>query len=104
MVKYVHNANQTNNDQIPIWVNYALIYLRNAVNKKIITKNKLFDKVTDVIEKVLDFKKQQKSKRLKILTPEQMRQILRKLFAQEKAGNIFGNLLHEIHQTIYFLF
>ena len=33
-----------------------------------------------------------------------MRQILRKLFAQEKAGNIFGNLLHEIHQTIYFLF
>ena len=33
-----------------------------------------------------------------------MLQILRKLFAQVKAGNIFGNLLHEIHQLYIFYF
>ena len=36
-------------------VNDALIYLRNALNKKTISENENPDKILNVIEKILDF-------------------------------------------------
>ena len=53
--------------------NYALIDLRNAVNKKKIPK-KNPDKVIKIVETALDFNIQQKGKGLKILTLKQMLQ------------------------------
>ena len=54
---------------------YPLIGLRNAVNKKEIPKKENLDEIIDIVKKTLDFK-QQKGKRLKILT---LKQILQKL-------------------------
>ena len=45
-----------------------------------------------------------KGKRLKILTPKQMIQILPKALEQVKASNNSENLLNEVRQIIYFLY
>ena len=58
----------------------------------------------DIVEKILDFNKQQKSKGIKILTPKQMLQRLPIALPQEKAGNTLENVLNEIHQIIYSLY
>ena len=42
--------------------------------------------------------------RLKILTPKQMLQIIRKVLAQVKAGNNSENLLNEIRKMVFSLF
>ena len=44
------------------------------------------------------------AKRLKILTPKQMLQILPIALAQIKAGKTFGNLLNQTRKIIYFLY
>ena len=49
-------------------VNDALIDLRNAANKKEIYENESPDKVVNIIEKILDFNKQQKDKGITTLT------------------------------------
>ena len=41
---------------------------------------------------------------LKILTPKQMLQIIRKVLAQVKAGNNSENLLNEIRKMVFSLF
>ena len=59
-------------------------------------------KVADIVEKVLDFNKQQKVKGIRILTPKQMLQRLPIALTQVKASNTSENLLNEIRQIIYF--
>ena len=61
-------------------------------------------KVADIVEKVLDFNKQQKVKGIRILTPKQMLQRLPIALTQVKASNTSENLLNEIRQIIYFLY
>ena len=51
-------------------VNDELIDLKNWANKNTIPKNENSDKVINIVEKIFDFSKQQKSKALKILTPK----------------------------------
>ena len=53
-------------------VNDGLIDLRNAINRKEIPENENPNKIVDIVEKILNFNKQQKGKGLKILTPKQM--------------------------------
>ena len=83
--------------------NYALIDLRNAVNKKEIPK-KNPDKVIKIVETALDFNIQQKGKGLKILTLKQMLQKFPIAREQVKAGNTSENIRNEISQIIYSLY
>ena len=79
-----------------------MIDLRNNINRKEILKMKIQKKLVDIVEKILDFNKQQKGKEIKILTLKQMLQRLPMALAQVKAGNISENLLNEIRQIIYY--
>ena len=81
-----------------------MIDLRKFINSKEIPENQNPEKVVNIAEKILDFNKQQKSKRIKILTPKQMLQRLPITLAQVKAGNTSENLLNEIRQIIYSLY
>ena len=60
-------------------------------------------KVTDIIEEILNFNKQQKGKEPKILTPKQMFQRLPIALAQVYVGYTSENLLNKIRQIIYSL-
>ena len=53
-------------------------------------------KTVDIVEKLLDFNKQQKGRGIKLLTARQMLQRLPIALAQLKAGNTFENLLNVI--------
>ena len=61
-------------------------------------------KTVDIVEKLLDFNKQQKGRGIKLLTPRQMFQRLPIALAQLKAGNTFENLLNVIKQIMYSLY
>ena len=54
------------------------------------------DKVFNIVEKIIDFNKQQNGKRLKILTHEQILQRLLIVLAQAKACNTYQNVLNKI--------
>ena len=70
------------------------------MNSKEIRENENLKKVVNIVEKVLDFNKQQKNKGLKIFTPKKILQRLPIALAQVKASNTSKNLLNEIRQTI----
>lgn len=74
-------------------VNDALIDLKSHVYKEIIENP---DK-----EKIVDFNKQQKGGRLKILNPKKKLNDRQQQFAQEKASNTSGNTLNENEQVMY---
>ena len=57
-----------------------------------------------IVEKILNFKNQQKGKGLKILIPKKVFQIFPVALVQVKAGNTSKNLLNEICQIIYSLY
>ena len=67
-----------------------MIILRNAIIR-IETLN---------VGKILDFKKQQKSRGIKILTPKQMLQRLLIALTKVNSGNTSENLPNEIRQII----
>ena len=81
-----------------------MIDLRNAIIRKDIPENENPNKIVHIVEKILDFNKQQKGKGIKILTPKQMLQRLPIALAQVKSGNASENLLNEIRQIIYSLY
>ena len=100
-----------------------MIDLRNNINRKEISENENLKKLVNIVEKILDFNKQQKGKglpsdlapvvrvakvsdrkRIKILTPKQMLQKLPIALAHVKAGNTSENLINEIRQIIYSLY
>ena len=70
--------------------------LRNVIIKKETPKNENPNKTINIVEKVLEFNNQQKSRRLKILTPKQKLQRLPLALAQIKAGNTSDNILIKI--------
>ena len=78
-----------------------MVDLRNSINSKEIIENGNPRKVIGIVEKVLNFNKQQKDKELKILTPKQRLQILLVVLAQVKAGNTPKKLLDEIRYSLY---
>ena len=66
-------------------------------------ENENLNKAINFVDKILNFNKKQKGKRLKILSPKQIVHRLTKVLAQVKADNTSKNLLNEIHQIIYSL-
>ena len=64
-----------------------MIDLRNYTNNKEIAENEKPNKIIDIVEKILDFSKQQKVRGLEKSTPQQ----------------ILEKLLNETHQIIYSL-
>ena len=93
-------------------INDSLINLRSSINRKKIPENESLKNIVNIAEKTLDFNKKQKgnglpsdlAKHIKILTPKQMIQRLRRALAEVKSGNTSENLLNEIRQIIYYLY
>ena len=81
-------TNQWKDEQMINQLNNALIDLRSPVNKTKVPENENPDKVIDIVEKILDFVKQERGKVLKILTLKQMLQRLQIAITQVKAGKI----------------
>ena len=104
LTKDLIRAAQAKNEQLLNNVNNGLIDLRNAIIRKDIPENENPNKIVHIVEKILDFNKQQKGKGIKILTPKQMLQRLPIALAQVKSGNASENLLNEIRQIIYSLY
>ena len=94
LAKDLIRARLDKNEQFVNNSNDRLIYLRNAIIKKEIPENENAIKMLDIVEKILDFNKQQKGKGIKILTPEQMLQKLPIVLAEVKSGNSFEKLLN----------
>ena len=69
-----------------------MIDLRNYINSKEISENENQKKY--IVEKILDFNKQQQVKGIKILTPRQILQRWPISLAQIKVGNTSENLLN----------
>ena len=104
LTKDLIRAAQAKNEQLLNNVNNGLIDLRNAIIRKDIPENENPNKIVHIVEKILDFNKQQKGKGIKILTPKQMLQRLPIALAQVKSCNASENLLNEIRQIIYSLY
>ena len=89
-----------------------MINLGSYIKWKKISENKTPRKITNIVEKRLDFNKQQKDKglpsdwatQLKKLTLTQMLERLPITLAQIKEGNTSENLPNEIRQIIYSLY
>ena len=60
--------------------------------------------IDKVVERILEFNKQQQGKGLKILTPNQMLSRLPIALTQLKAGNNSEKLKNEIRQLLYSLY
>ena len=103
--------------------------LRKNINRKKISENENPEKIVNIIEKIVNFNNQQKTKErsrscqlhvlqtqlpqlvqvsdhsnIKIITFKQMLQRLPISLPQVKAGNASENLLNEIRKIIYFLY
>ena len=106
LAKELYNRNQNVNDEIFKDISDSLIELKKDINTKQFPKNENPNKIVDIVEKILNFNKQQKSKRfpsdlariaraakvsdhsnLKILTPKQMLQRLPIALAHVKTVN-----------------
>ena len=85
-------------------MNEELIDLRNTLIKKEIPENENLNKIADIVEKTIDFNKQQKCKGIRMVIAQQMFQGLLIALAQVKAGNISENVLNEIRKIIYSLY
>ena len=63
-----------------------------------------FYQIMDIVEKILEFNRQQQGEGLKILTPSQMLNRFPITLAQLKAGNNSEKLKNEIRQLLYSLY
>ena len=79
-----------------------MIDIRNAIIRKDIPENENSNKIIDVVEKILDFNKQQKGKGVKILTSKQIFQRLPIALAQIKAGNLSENHIFFVSRKRYY--
>ena len=102
LVKDVYEGNQNKNDMIVKYLNESLIDLRNNINIKKLPENENPKKVANIVEKIIDFNKQQKAKEMKILTPIQIPQRLPIALSQVKARNT-SEIRNQIRQIIYSL-
>ena len=77
LAKSLHGGGKIKNDEIIKHINNGIIELRNSINSKEIPENENPKKVVNIVEKIFNFNKQQKSKgnpsdlakHIKILTP-----------------------------------
>ena len=62
LAKELYNSNQNVNGKIVKYINDSLIELKRDINTNKIPKNKNPNKIVNIIEKILNFNKQQKVK------------------------------------------
>ena len=94
LAKYLIRANEAKNKQLVNNIN-GFVNLSKTIVRKEIHENKKPNKTVNTVEKIFNFNKQQKGKRLpsdlaiqlKILTPKQMFQRLSIAFAQARASD-----------------
>ena len=103
-VKDLIRAKQDKNEKLVNNINDRFIGWRNVVIRKEIPENENPKNVFNIVEKILDFNKQQRSKAIKVLTPKQMFQRLPIALAQVKASNTFKKLLNGIRQIIFLFY
>ena len=103
-VKDLIRAKQDKNEKLVNNINDRFIGWRNVVIRKEIPENENPKNVFNIVEKILDFNKQQRGKAIKVLTPKQMFQRLPTALAQVKASNTFKKLLNGIRQIIFFFY
>ena len=99
LAEYFIRANQAKSEQLVNSINDVFIDLRNAINRKEIPENENSNKIVDIVKKIVDFNKQQKSKGIEIrnnLTPKQILEIFPIVLSQVKSGNASENFLNEI--------
>ena len=99
LAEYFIRANQAKSEQLVNSINDVFIDLRNAINRKEISENENSNKIVDIVKKIVDFNKQQKSKGIEILnnlTPKQILEIFPIVLSQVKSGNASENFLNEI--------
>ena len=115
LVKDLIGSKQNKNENLVNNINNEKIDLIKDINRKEIPENENPKKVADIVEKIIDFNKQQRGKelscmsascplnlatQLKILTLKQVLQRLPIALAQVKASNTSENILNEIRQII----
>ena len=109
LAKELYDSNKNVNDEIVKHINDSLIDFKKYIKTKKIPKIENLNKILNIVEKILNFNKQQIGEGLpsdlaRILTPKQMFQRLPIALAQVKAGNTSENLLNKIRQIIYSLY
>ena len=87
-------AKQAKNEELVNNINDGLVDLRNAIIKKEISGNENSKKVSNIVEKILDFNHQQKRKKFKIFPPKQIVQKLPTTLSEVKIGGTSENLLN----------
>ena len=100
------------NNKLVNTINNALTDLRNAIIVGAIPENENPNKIVNIVEKILDFNKEQKGKGLSLdfyqsqfkLNPKQMLQRLPVALAQVKAVHTSENLSNETRQIIFSLY
>ena len=107
MLEDLNNTRNTeiNNIQTTL-INNALTDFKNRINS--MSENEIRfeqpNEIVNIVEKILEFNRQQEGKGLKILTPNQMLSRLPISLAQLKAGNNSEKLKNEIRQLLYSLY
>ena len=107
LAKQFHETkNKNKNNKLVNVVNNGLSDLKDNIEKMSEDEKKIEqpDKVLEIVEKIIDFDKQQQGPRLKILTPGQMLSRLPITLAQLNAGNNSEKLKNEIRQLLYSLY
>ena len=75
-----------------------MIDLRNSIIRKKIREDENPNKIVNIVDKIMEFNKQQEGKELKTLTSKRMLRRLSIALSQVKAGNT------EIRQILYSLY
>ena len=75
-----------------------MIDLRNSIIRKKIPEDEKPNKIVNIVDKIMEFNKQQEGKELKTLTSKRMLRRLSIALSQVKAGNT------EIRQILYSLY
>ena len=98
------NTNSDKNKQIVNQIIESINYLKNDSANEDIDEHEYLKKIIDIVERIINFNKEQKVTGLKIVTTKQMFQRLPIALAQVKAGNNSESLLNEIRQITYSLY
>ena len=98
------SANSDKNKQIVNQIIESINYLKNDSANEEIAEHEYLKKIIDIVERIINFNKEQKVTGLKILTTKQMFQRLPIALAKVKAGNNSESLLNEIRQITYSLY
>ena len=107
MLKVLYNLNdRKKNNKLMNTINSRLSDLKNEIEKMSENEIKIEKpyEIVNIVEKILEFNRQEQGQGLKILTPSQMLNRLPIALAQLKAANNSEKLKNEIRQLLHSLY